>query len=239
MQSINIAEPTKDEKQTQRGCITAGIKKGHLPVVFFYTREDSKGETGCGRTGSNARQPIDKKAHHTLCLHMEKLYLSYNQIHQTIKELSQRIIEDSFNFDYMVAIGTGGFIPARMIKTHINKPILTVGLAYYDLDQNLKDKPVVTQWLDNPEKQIKGRTILLVDEVDDTRSTIGYTLELLFKHEPKEIAVAVLHDKEKPKKREIPPQVKHYYRGLTIQDRWICYPWDADDILAQDKSSEI
>jgi hypoxanthine phosphoribosyltransferase len=168
---------------------------------------------------------------------MDKLFLSYNQIHQTVKNISEQIIKDNFDFDHMIAIGTGGFIPSRMLKTFINRPIITVGMAYYDLNDNKRDKPVITQWLDDPDTQVTGRRILLVDEVDDTRSTIGFCLEKLFKHNPAEIAVAVLHDKNKPKSREIPPQVKRYYRGLKIEDRWICYPWDALDIWEQDKQA--
>ncbi len=199
------------------------------------------GRTRAGPTAgiNQSTFTVAKEPPPALFFHMEKLFLTYNQIHQTVTELSRQITEDSFDFDYMVAIGTGGFIPARMLKTHINKPILTVGMAYYDLNKNPSEAPVVTQWLDKPEKQIKGRKILLVDEVDDTRSTIGFCLELLLKHQPDEVAVAVLHDKKKPKSREIPPEIKRYYRGLQLEDRWICYPWDAEDILTQDRLAGI
>jgi len=168
---------------------------------------------------------------------MEKLFLSYNQIHETVKDIAKQIEADGYTFDFMVAIGTGGFIPARMLKTFINRPIVTVGMAYYDLDDNKMEAPVITQWLDDPINQIKGRRILLVDEVDDTRSTIGFCLERLLRHDPEEIAVAVLHDKDKPKSREIPAVVKRYYSGLKLEDRWICYPWDAEDIWEQDKQA--
>lgn len=173
----------------------------------------------------------------TLSFGMEKLFLSYNQIHQTISSIADQIKADGYSFDHMIAIGTGGFIPARMLKTFINRPIITVGMAYYDLNDNKMDSPVITQWLDNPKKQITGRKILLVDEVDDTRSTIGFCLEKLLEHKPAEIAVAVLHDKNKPKSREIPTEVKRYYRGMKLDDRWICYPWDAIDIWEQDKQA--
>ena len=168
---------------------------------------------------------------------MEKLFLSYNQIHETVKSIAAQINDDGYTFDFMIAIGTGGFIPARMLKTFINRPIVTVGIAYYDLDDNKMDAPVINQWLDDPVNQIKGRKILLVDEVDDTRSTIGFCLEHLLRHDPKEIAVAVLHNKNKPKSREIPGEVRRYYSGLELEDRWICYPWDAEDIWEQDRQS--
>ena len=164
-----------------------------------------------------------------------KKYFTYNDIHTTVKSIAEKVNNSSFKPDLMVAIGTGGFIPARMLKTFINVPILTVGLAYYDLDHNTKDSPVITQWLDDPEKQITGRNILLVDEVDDTRTTIGFCLDELFKHNPNEIAVTVLHNKNKPKKCEMHSKVKHVYNGLDLEDHWICYPWDAEDIDEQDR----
>ncbi len=166
---------------------------------------------------------------------MEKTYISYNQIHNTMKDLARQIKESGFEPDLMVAIGTGGFIPARMAKTFLNIPILTVGIAYYDLNDNPTETPAITQWLDQPEKQIKGKKILLVDEVDDTRATIGFCLDELKKHEPEEIALLVIHNKEKEKKHEVPEWINHYFIGKNFQDQWICYPWDADDTDFQEK----
>ena len=39
----------------------------------------------------------------------DKLYLSYNTIHKTIKRLAGEIIDSGFDPDVMVAIGTGGW----------------------------------------------------------------------------------------------------------------------------------
>jgi hypoxanthine phosphoribosyltransferase len=52
----------------------------------------------------------------------------------------------------------------------------------------------------------------------------------LLRHHPAEIAVAVLHDKSKEKKGSLPLEVKRYFAGRTIEDRWVTYPWDAEDI---------
>lgn len=166
-----------------------------------------------------------------------KKYFSYNDIHNTVKSMAETIQASPFKPEVMIAIGTGGFIPARMLRTFISIPIITVGIAYYDLEKTPTDGPIITQWLDQPEEQIKGRNILLVDEVDDTRATIGFCLEELYKHNPAEIAVAVLHNKEKKKAREMPPMVKHIYHGIDMADDWICYPWDAVDTDSQDRKA--
>ena len=164
---------------------------------------------------------------------MDKIYISYKQIHNTMKTLADEVRATGFEPDIMLAIGTGGFIPARIIKTFINVPILTVGIAYYDLDDRQMDRPVITQWLDRPDKQIRGKRILLVDEVDDTRATIGFCLDELIKHKPEEIAVLVIHNKNKDKKHEIPPYIRHYFVGKEFEDSWICYPWE--NVSVQDR----
>ncbi len=71
----------------------------------------------------------------------EKLYYTYNDIHKTIKKLSIEISETDFKPDLMVAIGTGGFIPARIMKTFLHLPILTVGVKYYDSNNKIQSKP--------------------------------------------------------------------------------------------------
>ena len=43
-----------------------------------------------------------------------------------------RSVCKAFNPDIMVAIGGGGFIPARMLRTEVRVPILAVSLELYD-----------------------------------------------------------------------------------------------------------
>jgi uncharacterized protein len=166
---------------------------------------------------------------------MEKIYFSYSDIHQTVKVLNSQIKKAGYFPDIIVAIGTGGFIPARILKTFLDKPILTVGLKYYDSDNQPMDSPQKSQWIDEVEKKLLGKKILLVDEVDDTRTTLSYCLRELLKHHPAEIAVAVLHTKIKEKEQEFPDGVKHVFSGLNLEDKWICYPWDAKDIISHEK----
>ncbi len=166
----------------------------------------------------------------------EKMYFSYNMIHETVKKLSEEITASKYDPELIVAIGTGGFIPARMMKTYINLPILTVGIKYYSDENVLQNEPDKIQWIDDATKKLTGKRILLVDEVDDTTATLEYCIKELLRHEPQEIAVAVLHKKNKPKKGSIPPEVKKYFCGQELPDAWCCYPWDALDIREHDSN---
>ena len=121
---------------------------------------------------------------------MEKYYLSYSEIHKTLKKLAGRIKASGFKFDVIVAIGTGGFIPARILKTFLNKPILTVGITYYDSNNQPMEAPRKVQWIDEVEKRLTGKKILLVDEVDDSRVTLEYCLRELLSYNPEKIPVS-------------------------------------------------
>lgn len=169
----------------------------------------------------------------------EKIFFSYNQIHKTIKFLAREIAASEFTPDIIVAIGTGGFIPARMLKTFLSLPILTVGLSYYDANNQPGDSIEKIQWIDEVEQKLEGKRILLVDEVDDSRYTLEYCLRELLAHNPLEMGVAVLHNKVKKKRGIIPPEIRHYFRGKDLENLWVCYPWDADDIEDHDKQVKL
>jgi hypoxanthine phosphoribosyltransferase len=164
----------------------------------------------------------------------KKYFLSYRQIHETVKELAGRIQAAGFDPDVIVAIGTGGFIPARILKTFVNRPVYAVGISYYGLDNVPKATPQTIQWIDEVERKLAGKRVLLVDEVDDSRVTLEYCLNELLSHGPKEVAVMVLHNKNKEKRGSLPEDIRHYFAGREMEDRWICYPWDADDIVSHE-----
>lgn len=160
----------------------------------------------------------------------EKLYVSYETVHKLIKGLSVKIKETGFDPDVIVAIGSGGFIPARIMKTYINRPIYAVGISYYGVGKQHRDCPTKIQWIDEVRHSLAGKKILLIDEVDDTRATLAYCVEELLKYEPQEIAVLILHNKLKPKDAEFSNKITKYFPAQEIEDVWIRYPWDAQDI---------
>ncbi|KAI5481418.1 xanthine phosphoribosyltransferase [Pseudohyphozyma bogoriensis] len=206
-------------------------------------------------------------AHGDAAVHKYKV--TYQDIHITIGNTAKRIKEE-FNPDIMIAIGGGGFFPARVLRTflksddHKNIPIQAIGLSLYeDLghfngveglanEEKIGKEVIRTQWLDFStlgNRPLLGRRILIVDEVDDSRTTLGYAVTELQKDIeeqlaklpeekrasiPKtELAVFVVHNKLKEKAGVIPEGVA-YFSGADIQDLWVDYPWEQQDILLHD-----
>eukprot|EP00539_Tryblionella_compressa_P002713 CAMPEP_0178738996 /NCGR_PEP_ID=MMETSP0744-20121128/3815_1 /TAXON_ID=913974 /ORGANISM="Nitzschia punctata, Strain CCMP561" /LENGTH=196 /DNA_ID=CAMNT_0020391661 /DNA_START=6 /DNA_END=596 /DNA_ORIENTATION=- len=160
-----------------------------------------------------------------------KVYYSYGDIHDSVSKLVPTL-QNEFQPTVMIAIGGGGFIPARMLRTELKAPILAISLELYDDATNtIRPTGVVChQWFDvnsEPGQLVKGGNVLIVDEVDDTRTTLQYAVEEVLKRcEPAKIGVCVVHNKNKPKKGKLPDNVA-YYAAEEVEDHWVCYPWDA------------
>lgn len=100
----------------------------------------------------------------------------------------------------MIAIGGGGYVPARILRSFLkradgpNIPIQAIGLSLYESLPELTGSVEVevpgtkvtrTQWLDMSAlgqiENLVGKNILIVDEVDDTRTTLEYAVRELEK----------------------------------------------------------
>lgn len=64
----------------------------------------------------------------------QKIWYTYDDIHRVIKALAEKIRNADIKYDAMIAIGGGGFIPARMLRCFLEIPIYAVTTAYYDSD---------------------------------------------------------------------------------------------------------
>tara|TARA_B100000963_G_C22540620_1_gene632002 strand:+ start:40 stop:513 length:474 start_codon:yes stop_codon:yes gene_type:complete len=156
---------------------------------------------------------------------MGKLHYSYSDIHNLVKEGSLRL--KNFKPDYIVAIAGGGLIPARMLRTFINVPIISLTISFYNENNQILDVPKILQWVDK--ETIKGKNILIVDEVDDTRKTLSYVVEF-FNQNSKNLGVFVVNNKIKEKVYKIPNDVL-YISCRENTDIWINYPWDNPNFI--------
>lgn len=196
---------------------------------------------------------------------VEKVYVTYNQVHKLCQSSAERILND-FAPNLMIAIGGGGYVPARILRSFLKKPgapnipIQAIGLSLYEsLGTDPVEQPGTkvtrTQWLDLSSLEMAnliGKNVLIVDEVDDTRTTLEYAVRELEKDvqeaqrkagregEKTTFSIFVLHNKDKAKKGTLPEDVSNnkYIAAETLGDVWICYPWEATDIDEHDRLSK-
>ena len=154
---------------------------------------------------------------------LKKRKYSYDDIHNLVRNGYFRFtVANDFIPDIILAIGGGGFIPARMLRTFMNIPILTTTVCFYDDEKNTcMEEPKIIQEVDK--NLIIGKKVLIVDEVDDSRKTLTWLLNNLPKDG--EYGIFVVHNKNKHKVANIPDNVP-YIACQTTDDIWIEYPWD-------------
>lgn len=194
---------------------------------------------------------------------VEKYYVTYNKVHKLCQEAAPKILNE-FKPNLMIAIGGGGYVPARILRSFLkqpgapNIPIQAIGLSLYeqlsgsDPVEAPGTKVTRTQWLDLSSLEMSnliGKNVLIVDEVDDTRTTLEYAVRELEKDvetarqqqgrsEKTQFSIFVLHNKDKPKKGHLPEEMMsndRYIAAVTVPDVWICYPWEATDIEEHDR----
>ena len=168
---------------------------------------------------------------------------------------------NEFKPNLMIAIGGGGYVPARILRSFLRKPgspnipIQAIGLSLYEqlgTDPQVEQpgkKVTRTQWLDLSSLEMAnliGKNVLIVDEVDDTRTTLEYAVKELEKDvataakqagrgdERATFSIFVLHNKDKEKKGHLPQNMTNegrYLAARTVGDVWINYPWEATCVL--------
>ncbi|KAF1824098.1 PRTase-like protein [Dissoconium aciculare CBS 342.82] len=195
---------------------------------------------------------------------VQKVYITYNQIHKLCQDAAPQIL-DNFKPNLMIAIGGGGYVPARILRSFLrrtgspNIPIQAIGLSLYEAlgtDDQIEEpghKVTRTQWLDLSSLEMAnliGKNVLIVDEVDDTRTTLEYAVKELQKDvataaqqlgkdpQSTQFSIFVLHNKDKEKKGRLPNdliEANRYLAARTVPDVWINYPWEATDIDEHDR----
>lgn len=153
--------------------------------------------------------------------------ISYKNVHTIITGSLSRI--RAFKPDVIVAIGGGGLIPARVLRTHLKIPILVVTLKLYNENDTQNEHVDVIQWLDGlAAKRVCGKRILVVDEVDDTRTTLLTCLaNLRVRNEPAAMATFVLYNKNGKEKAGSFPKDVVAIAGREVDDVWLNFPWES------------
>lgn len=116
-------------------------------------------------------------------------------MHKLCQRSAEKLLAD-FQPQLMIAIGGGGYVPARILRSFLkqpgspNIPIQAIGLSLYEsLGSDEVEEPGTkvtrTQWLDltslGEMANLVGKRVLIVDEVDDTRTTLEYAVKELEK----------------------------------------------------------
>jgi hypoxanthine phosphoribosyltransferase len=147
---------------------------------------------------------------------LKLLHQSWEDIQLLSEKVAEKIEQDGFNPDLIVAVSRGGFDPARILcdQLGINK-LASFQIEYYS-DVNLrKNKPKIIYPLN---ANVKNLNVLVVDDVSDSGNSLKAAKDHVMEKGAAKVLVATLH--VKPWTSFIPD----YHAAST--DAWIVYPWE-------------
>lgn len=95
-----------------------------------------------------------------------------------VLDLLRQITNDSWRPDYIVGISRGGLLPATLISQYLNVPLFTLKVTLRD---GIEDDCDHNSWMaedaigyENGEFSQLKRNILIVDDINDSGSTINW-----------------------------------------------------------------
>jgi len=143
--------------------------------------------------------------------------VSWERFYRLAQQLARIIHTAWFRPDIIVAIGRGGYMPARILSDCLGVFDLTdIKIEHYRGARRQRAARVRYPLSTG----ISGRHVLLVDDVSDSGDTFEVAMQHLHEHgEPAELRTAVLHHKR------VSSYVPDYYAEEVVDWRWIIYPW--------------
>jgi uncharacterized protein len=150
---------------------------------------------------------------------LARRHITWTDVGRMVSTLLGQLPRD---FDNILVITRGGMVPACLISERTGvRNILCAAVVLYEGSEQKYAEPKFVQFPDD--HQVKGRRVLVIDDVWDSGSTIVAVRDRL-RAAGASVAVCVLH--WKPTHSRFPGDKPDYHAEQT--DGWIVYPWDPE-----------
>ncbi len=145
------------------------------------------------------------------------IMFSEEEVSGRIRELGEKISKDYAGKEVLlVCVLKGAAFFACELAKRISLPVQMEFMRCSSYGNETESSGVVKiiQDLDQP---IRGKNVIIVEDIIDTGRTLGYLVELLRKRDPESVALCTLLDK--PERRVT--DVKAEYTGFQIPDEFV------------------
>lgn len=154
------------------------------------------------------------------------ILITREEIEQTVVRLAHEVESDyQGKHPLLVGVLKGSFVFMADLIRHLDVPLELdfVRVCSYGDGQESSGIVRLVQSLSMP---VKGRDVLVIEDIVDTGITISFVLEYLREQKPASLRLCALTDK--PSRRRVPVAID--YVGLTVPDAFIVgYGLDCDE----------
>lgn len=150
------------------------------------------------------------------CMTLPCTLVSWHTVHTLSRALAHAVAAAGFRPDIVVAIGRGGYVPARLVCDFLHLEQLT-GIKVEHYFATRKQAEVKIRYPLNAD--VGGLDVLIVDDVNDSGDTLDAVLRYLEGFSPRRVRTAVLHEKAGTKCSA------DFVAKRIGKWRWLVYPW--------------
>lgn len=148
---------------------------------------------------------------------------TWDQLGHLCFKLGKQITHQSKHYDQIVVIAKGGLTWSRTLADYLQIPdIETIRVKFYQGIGKTFKKPLVIQDI---KTDIKGKSILLFDDVVDSGQTLEFVVKLLKKQGAKTVDTSALFFK--PSSKVTPDFFDHQ------TDAWIVFPHELREFIEE------
>ncbi len=155
-----------------------------------------------------------------------KILISRDKIAKAVDRLAREVSRDyQGRQPLLVGILKGSFVFMADLVRRLDLPLELdfVRLSSYGSARDSSSKVRVVQGL---QTHIRGRDVLVVEDIVDTGITVSFLLDYLKKRKPASLKLCALADK--PSRRRVPVPID--YLGFTVPDKFVVgYGLDCDE----------
>ena len=147
--------------------------------------------------------------------------ISWPETERLCQRLAELIRASGYRPELVIAIGRGGYVPARLLCDELHLMGLTsIKIEHYLSGANRQKEAVIRYPL---KADIRGLRVLLVDDVNDSGDTLAVATQHLQAFQPCEVRTAVMHNKTVTRFKV------DYCARKIIKWRWLIYPWAVNE----------
>jgi hypoxanthine phosphoribosyltransferase len=146
---------------------------------------------------------------------MEKTYFKIEEMIDSIRNISEQLTNSNFDPEVIISVNRGGCVPGIYLSHYIDKPHEVINIELRDSNKEPDLNSI-------KEKISQFRSVLIIDDINDSGKTIG-VIKDLSKNLITKIHFAVLINKS-----ESTSKVEYYGRTVNskLNDYWYVFPWE-------------
>ncbi|KGP62756.1 phosphoribosyl transferase [Legionella norrlandica] len=158
--------------------------------------------------------------------------ITLNEVYAISYKLAHIIKRSNYHFDVVVAIARGGFPAARFICDFLNiRHLGSIQISHYSGGAQKQESTEVVAAVN---VSIQGKSVLMIDDVNDTGETLKAAYDYIQSLNPALFKIAVLHEKSTT-------LFKADFVGKHQKKwKWLMYQWAVtEDILTFLKKDDM